>query len=85
MSVFRNLPVRSYRHNAAETDMLKLSVNPTMGILTNSSALFITILDNSDNSEPKNRAIFPLCKFKSCKRQSFVCGVVVTILKPSFF
>jgi hypothetical protein len=53
--------------------------------LTNSSALFITILDNSDNSEPKNRAIFPLCKFKSCKRQSFVCGVVVTILKPSFF
>lgn len=80
MSEFLSFEVSSYRQSAADTEMLKLSVKPYIGILTNSSAFSITMSDRPGFSEPKNKANLPLVMSKSFIKTSFVCGEVATIL-----
>ena len=55
---------------AAETEMFKLSVNPTIGILRNPSAFFKISGDYPSLSVPKNKAL-GLVISKSSRRQSF--------------
>ena len=55
---FLNLEVTDCNIIAAETEIFKLSVKPTIGIFIKPSACFITFSLTPSRSEPKNNALF---------------------------
>jgi hypothetical protein len=55
---FLILSVRLNKQSATDTEILKLSVKPTMGIFTNPSAYFTAVSEIPFNSVPNNNAVF---------------------------
>lgn len=78
---FRKRVVISCSMMAALTDILRLSVNPSIGILRKPSACCITSWESPSLSVPKKKALFWEISNSSSIHESS-CGVVAMILYP---
>lgn len=65
---------------AADTDKLKLSVKPYMGVVMHSSADSSTVLLSPSTSAPKNRAVLPSDKSNFSIGFLVLSGQAATIL-----
>jgi hypothetical protein len=65
---------------AADTDKLKLSVKPYIGMVMHSSAFSKTVLLSPSTSAPKNKAVLPFYKSNSSIGFFELSGQAATIL-----